>query len=253
MDLLTIVGLAVCGGLFYSELVAGNSLNIFLNKHGLLIVFGGTLCATLVMSTWGQLTNALHALKEVFFPSRIADPRVVIPEMVRLAEKARKDGVTSLVPQDQITGDGFLTFAIQTVLERSDAAYVREVLGDAIKQMEDRHAATAGVFQNMAVLAPMFGLLGTILGIIHVLKEIANPAAVGPAMAIAITTAFYGILMACLFCNPVVAKLRARSLQERKIKEMIAVGMIDILGGMVPLEVERHLKSFLAGRERARA
>ncbi len=250
MDILTIIGIGGCLTLFGYEMLNANTMSIFLNPHGLALVLGGTLAATLVNTPVSQLKSTLHALKEIFFPSRIADLSVVVPAMVRLAEKARRDGIRSLVIEDRVTGDGFLSFAIRTTIVKPDQNYVRQVLEDAVRQMEARHSSAASVFQTMAILAPMFGLLGTLVGIIQVLKDIANPQAIGPAMAIAITTAFYGILLAGLICTPIAGKLRSRSLQERRVKELIIAGMLDIVAGMVPLEVEKHLQAFLSGSQR---
>jgi len=252
MDLMTIIGIGIPVLLFGVELVNGKTLPIFINAHGILLVVGGTLSVALVNTSMDQLTSAFVALKEVFFPRRLAKAREVIPEVVHLAEKARRDGITSLVPEDRITGDGFLTFAIRTALANQDSNYVRTVLEDAIRQTEIRHSKSAAIFQTAAATAPMFGLLGTLVGIVYVLKDIANPQAIGPSMAMAITTAFYGIALSCLF-TPIVGKLRMRSAQERQIKELVTVGMLDILAGMVPIEVERHLQAFLSGKDRQSA
>ena len=93
-------------------------------------------------------------------------------------------------------------------------------------------------------LAPMFGLLGTLIGIVSVLRDLANPASVGASMAVAMTTAFYGISLANIFCVPVAGKLRSRNIEELQAKTMVAEGIVMMLRGTVPLVIERKLRSY---------
>ena len=118
------------------------------------------------------------------------------------------------------------------------------MLENGIRQREATLNRAAGVFQTMAFLAPMFGLLGTVVGIVGVLKELSNPQAIGPAMAIALTTAFYGILAAALIANPIALRVRARAQEKRRAWEMIMEGVIGIVAGAVPLQIKRHLKAY---------
>ena len=103
----------------------------------------------------------------------------------------------------------------------------------------------ANVYRTMGILAPMFGLLGTLIGIISVLKQLSDPESVGPAMGVAITSAFYGILLANMVCVPIAGKIRARIWLRVKLKSMILEGILEIMKGSIPLVVERRLQAYL--------
>lgn len=244
MDLNTVVGFMLGLGLMGFALVEGGLLSTFINAHGILIVVGGTIAATLINTPMPQLMEALKALRGIFFPDPLPREADLIGELVRMSERMHRDGISSLQAHVAVKGDGFLTFAVRAAQEKQDSQHIRRVLEDAIRQRELALAKAAAVFQTMAAIAPMFGLLGTIIGIVGVLKDIANPQSIGPSMAVAITTAFYGILLSALFCTPIAGKIRARIQEERRRRELILVGMLDVLGGAIPLEVERHLEAF---------
>ncbi|MBI4057473.1 MAG: MotA/TolQ/ExbB proton channel family protein [Elusimicrobia bacterium] len=250
MDMMTLIGVMIGVGLFALELSNNQMLGVFINTHGLFLVLGGTLAGLLVNTPLAHLRMALGGLRMVWFPPRFPSKEDVIEEMVGLAEQARREGISSLRINGIPAGNGFLSFAVKVVLQNPDAEHVKKVLADAIRQNEVRHSTVAGIFQTVAVLAPMFGLLGTLVGIVNVLKDITNPKGIGPAMAVAITTAFYGIGLACLFATPLTGKLRLLSSQEKALQEIVAVGILDILAGKIPLEVESHLKAYLGTHER---
>jgi chemotaxis protein MotA len=152
--------------------------------------------------------------------------------------------MSALKEADPKVAGGFLERAATAALEYSDSKFVRQVLEQEINQAFDDINEVANIYRTMGVLAPMFGLLGTLIGIIAVLKEISNPEAVGPAMAVAITSAFYGILFANIVCVPVAGKLRSRALAQIRIKSMVLEGIMEIMKGSLPMVVERRLQAY---------
>jgi chemotaxis protein MotA len=244
MDLSTLVGFAAGAAVIGFGLHQGNLLGIFLNAHGLVLVLGGTFAAICVNTPGAQLLAAAKALVMLFIPPASPDNGELTAEMLRLSEGMAREGVNSLRSHMAVKGDGFLTFAVRAAQEKNDVEHVRKVLEDAIRQKEASLNRAASVFQTMGALSPMFGLLGTLIGIVGVLRDIANPSAIGPAMAVALTTAFYGILVSALFCTPIAGKIRARAQEERRMRELVMTGMLDILGGAIPLELRRHLEAF---------
>jgi chemotaxis protein MotA len=242
MDINTVAGYLLGAGLLWFAFSGGNLLAIFMNEHGILLVVGGTLSAVLVSNPPAQLMLALKGLKEAFFPSPQPDPKEMIAQMTQMAEQMHRGGLSSL--QSHVKGGGFLSFAVTTTLQKPDIEHIRKVLETAIRQKEQASMRAAGVFQATGTMSPLFGLLGTIIGIVGVLKDISNPHSIGPAMSIAMTTAFYGILISAAFCTPIANKIKARAQEEKRMRELVLRGMIDIVSKAIPMEVESHLRAF---------
>jgi chemotaxis protein MotA len=244
---LSLLGAALGVALIGMTLSQGDLIGIFLNEHGILMVFGGTIAATMISTPADALVVALRELRYVFFPPSFVETKRLSEELVALSAAARRDGLMALQKHGEnlkAEGDGFLAFALEVALENGDQARLRKVLEDGIRQREGTMNRAAGVFQTMAFLGPMFGLLGTVMGIVGVLKQLSNPQSIGPAMAIALTTAFYGILTAALICNPIALRIRARGQDQRRMHDLIKEALLNIVAGAVPLQVERHLKAF---------
>ncbi|MFA5138033.1 MAG: MotA/TolQ/ExbB proton channel family protein [Elusimicrobiota bacterium] len=243
MDIATFLGGALAVGLMYFELTHDNLLGIFANQRAISLVFGGTLAAVLMSCRGGQLLRALGSLLQFVFPRSLPGEKDVIGWMTRLAEQTGRQGFNSM--QAPAEADAFLKFAVKAALEKPDERHLRQVLEDALLEEEKRHSDISGVFLTMASVAPLFGLLGTLMGMVGMLKGITNAKSIGPAMAVAITATFYGVGLAVLFATPVANKLKANSLRERRLHEIVTAGMLDIVGGAIPLEVERHLQAFM--------
>ena len=245
---MSLIGAALGAFLIVETLSQGKVLSVFLNKHGILMVFGGTLTAMMIGTPADILGLALRELKFVFFPPSIPGGAKLTAEIVSLSAEVRRDGLIAMQKHmDALRGHGddFLVFAVEVALENGNPVRLRKVLEDGIRQREATLNRAAGVFQTMAFLAPMFGLLGTVVGIVGVLKELANPQAIGPAMAIALTTAFYGILVAAFIANPIALRIRARAQEVRRSCELVMEGILGIVEGGVPLQIERHLKPYV--------
>lgn len=245
MDITTIIGIAGAAGLIFAGFT-GNQLSASLiNMHGVVVVLGGTLVATLLNTPLKHLTRAVSELGCFFREDGESSPEKMIPALVDLAEQCRMRGLASLKDADPAAAGGFLGRAASAALEYNDYNFVRQVLEQEINQRIDDMNEVANVYRTMGVMAPMFGLLGTLIGIIEVLKDLGNPESVGPAMAIAITSAFYGIFFANMVCVPIAGKMRAKVWMDVRIKTMIVEGILEIMKGSVPLVVERRLQSFL--------
>jgi chemotaxis protein MotA len=245
MDITTIAGLAGAVALILAG-VAGRQISAsLLNMHGVVVVLGGTLVATLINTPFRYVSRALSELGWIFREGDEAALEKLIPLIVALAEQARLRGFTALKEADPAVAKGFLSRAATAALEYNDYNFVKQVLEQEINQTVDDLNEVANVYRTMGVMAPMFGLLGTLIGIIGVLKDLANPESVGPAMAVAITSAFYGIFFANMVCVPIAGKMRARMWMEVRMKTMVLEGILEIMKGSVPLVVERRLQAYL--------
>lgn len=245
MDITTILGFAGAAALIIAG-VAGNQISASLiNMHGVVVVLGGTFVAMLISTPLKFVARAAREVSIIFRENDEASPEKLIPVLVSLAEESRKRGFSALKDADGALAGGFLSRAATAALEYNDYKFVRQVLETEINQSVDDMNEVANVYRTMGVMAPMFGLLGTLIGIIGVLKDLANPESVGPAMGVAITSAFYGIFFANMFCLPIAGKMRARIWMDVRMKTMILEGILEIMNGSMPLVVERRLQSFL--------
>ncbi len=246
MDLTTVASIIGFVFLIFMGVQEGQITSIIINWHGLFVVFGGLSVATALNTPLRLLIKAVKELKNLFIEFSVLNYEETIAAIVRLAEECRRRGFAALKDADPSLAKGFLNRAAITALEYSDARFVRQVLEQEINQTIDERNEVVNVYRTMAVLAPMFGLIGTLLGIIGVLRELSNPENVGPSMAIAITSAFYGILLANIFFVPIAGKIRTRIWMEAKIKAIILEGILEIMKGSIPMVIERRLQSFIS-------
>ena len=247
MDFTTLFGALAMAALLARGAVTGEISSAFLNWHGLGLVLGGTAAAILINTPGRYVLKAFKAMFSLIETSPYARPERATAALVALAAQAQGRGSAALRDVDPRAAGGFLAHAAQIAREHNDPAFVREVLEADIDQAYDVENETANVFRSMGVLSPMFGLVGTLIGIVNVLKELSNPELVGGAMAVAITSAFYGILLANVVCVPVAGKLRIRSLQALKTKTVVLEGVLLIMQGAVPAVVETKLQAYGEG------
>lgn len=229
---------------------SGTSTAIF-NAHGLMIVGFGTLAATLINCPLRQLWSALITLGGLFLPARLPSAEGVIAELSRLARQAQVEGgLLSLQEESRDFADGFLHRAVTVAITTGESGETRRILENEIRQTRISRQEDANVFRTIGVLSPMFGLLGTLLGMIRVLETMSEPTKVGPAMAIALSSAFFGIGLANFICIPVAGQIRLRSMRETQILEMILEGVLDLAAGKPPYLIEVHLSSYSQSRRR---
>jgi chemotaxis protein MotA len=243
-----IIGLSTVG----YTLIHGNSLGLMFNSHALLLVFGGTLGATLLTYPQNVILQALRAVRVFLVPGQRPSAASVVVLIVRLAEKARRQGVESLeadVRQIQIP---FLAGGLRAVLDGLPVEILRGNLIKEIRFSRDRHAQVANVFRSMAAYAPIFGLLGTLVGVVQVLMSLTDPKTIGTAMAIAMTATFYGIFAANFMFLPVAGKLNVYAQDEVFLKELMIEGILAIQQNEVPALVLRKLETFAEAHERER-
>ena len=254
MDIAVIIGLLGGVGLFIRAVGSTHIESIFINPHGIGIVLGGTLCAMLVDSSFTGLLGMLRSLALLVAPPSLPTIEEAISELVRLSRRSKAEGgLLALQGESADFAGGFLSRAIEVALRNNTTSEVRQILEEDIRQRRIRWIAEENRFRTMAVLFPMFGLLGTLLGIVGVLKNISDYAKVGPAMALSITTAFYGIAFSNLICVPVAGKLRSRAMREMLLCEVIMEGVVDILSARQPFQVESHLLAYATDRAKAAA
>ena len=254
IEISTWIGL-IMGGLILSWGVwQTGAWKFFVNWHGILLVLGGTLCAAMINSPLRMLWRAFRTFLSLFFAHNIPPMEDVIGEIARLAERARAEGgLLNLQGEGENVMEGFLSRCLHIALTTGEANETRKIISEEIRQRRIRRQEDANLFRTMGVLAPMFGLMGTLLGIVQVLRTITDPNRVGMAMALAITTAFYGITLANLLFVPAAGKVRIRAIQESLVMEVIMEGVLDILESKPPYLIGLHLNSYTAKKRETSA
>lgn len=246
MDKMTIIGLVAVMLTVLYVLSAGNILHMLFNPLALIIVFGGTFSATLIAYPWAVVKEITPSLRILLFPSRHTDKdmEAMIDRLSTLAEKARRDGIESLASELPGISDKFLAHGVQMLVDGLDRDVVKDNLSREIFYTRHNQQKVSGAFRTMATVAPIFGLLGTLMGIVDMLRNLSNPSNMGAAMSNAVTATFYGIFSANIFI-PIATKLTDHSERDIINKEMTAEGVMAIQQGDVPLIVRKKLTAFI--------
>ncbi|MEW6082087.1 MAG: MotA/TolQ/ExbB proton channel family protein [Bacillota bacterium] len=251
MDLATILGIVSGLGLLFWALIMGGSVTIFFHLPSLLITMGGTFAATLINYPLGQAIGVLRVLKNAFM-GKGRKPEDLIADMVNLAQKARREGLLALEDDAEEMRDPFLKRGIELLVDGTDSELVRGILETELSFVEDRHKRGQSLFETMGALAPAFGMIGTLIGLIQMLRNLQDPDSVGPGMATALITTFYGALAANLIFIPIAGKLKVKTSEEVFQKELTIEGILSIQAGDNPRIVEQKLKAFLSPTQRDR-
>jgi len=245
VDFMTIIGLMAGAATIYYVLVDGNILHLLINPVAFVLVFGGTLSATLISYPWNILKHILPASRLMFVGRRHSDEdkQQLIGHMANLAELAHTEGIDSLrAPR---TGDPFLAYGIRMLQEGLEQDEIKENLERRLHLEYEHNQKVTGVFRTMGTFSPIFGLLGTLIGVVQVLRNLSDPGSMGSAMAIAITTTFYGIFAANFLFLPTAIKLDELNGSESLRRQILAEGILSISQGDLPITITKKLNAFL--------
>ena len=250
MDLATILGLLVAwGALIGSLLMEGGDARALINIPAALLVFGGTLGAATVSFRMEQIRSLPDILRQAFRePGR--DPGDVIRLLVRFSERARREGLLTLEAESRRLEDPFLQKAVRLAIDGLDPDDLRVILETEIEFLRARHRIGESMFITLGGFAPTLGIIGTVMGLIHMLANLSDPGKMGPLIAGAFIATLYGVSSANLLFLPLANKLRGRSQEEALICGIMIEGVLAIQAGDNPRIVDEKLKSFLAPRLR---
>lgn len=240
------------GSLAVSVLMEGGSLRSLVNSSAALIVFGGSLGATLVAMPLSAVLRLPSVLKHALFSPQM-EAGAVIELLGNLARVARREGVLALEGELLSISDPFIRRGVQLVVDGTDTEVTRGILETEIAAQGERHELGRAFFTTLGGLTPTLGVTGTVMGLVHMLGKLNDPGKMGPAIAAAFLATLYGVASANLIFLPIASKLRLRSQQERMMREMIALGIEGLQTGDSPLVLVERLKAFLAPKARAAA
>lgn len=249
MDIATLAGTVFGLALLLWAIARGGPLGDFIHLPSLAITIGGILAATLINYPLQQVLGVFRVARHAFV-RRPSDPARLIDRLVAWAEHARREGLLALEDEAEAEADEFLRRGLLLVVDGTDAAQVRHILETELDFLEERHSRGAHVFATMAQLAPAFGLIGTLIGLVQMLRLTNEPARIGPGMAMALLTTLYGVFLANFVFLPIAGKLKARSAEEVVEKELIIEGLLALQGGESPKVIGARLQAFLAPDQR---
>jgi chemotaxis protein MotA len=247
VDIATLIGLLGGIGIIIGAVATGGDTMLFVNAPSIMIVVGGTFMITLMQVSLGDFLGSF-AIGVKAFVYKVDDPRQLIEEAVGLADVARKNGLLALEGQE--ISNGFMKKGIDLCVDGHDPALVHKMLSADIDLTIQRHEVGQRMFRNMAIVAPAMGMIGTLIGLVQMLANMSDPAAIGPAMAIALLTTLYGAIIANAFAQPMADKLARASELERTNRALILETISGIQEGMNPKVLEQMLGTYLPPKKR---
>lgn len=247
MDFASLIGFLSGIALILFAIFIGGSGDVFINVPGMMIVIGGTIAATLLTFRIHDVIAAFRAAWIVFTRDK-TDPQVMIDKMIELSKISHREGILALSKVQ--TNSNFLRRACTLISDAAPEAIVEKTLQNEIDSLMARHYQVQDVFRKMGAYAPAFGMLGTLIGLIQMLSVLDDPDAIGPAMAVALLTTFYGSLLSSMLFLPIAGKLKSRTLMEVTNLEIIREGTLSILSNDHYSNVYESLSSYIPEAKR---
>ncbi|MDD2237359.1 MAG: motility protein A [Kiritimatiellae bacterium] len=243
MDIGTLIGIILGWALIVASIVMGGGAG-FINVPAVLITIGGALSATLIHYPLPKVLGTIAVVRKAF-SSKEQDYIDLFKKMSDLAVRARRDGLLALEDDIDHMEDPFMRKGFQMAVDGNTIEVIRSVLEGDVDSMVQRHQVGQGVFKSLGSYAPAFGMIGTLIGLVQMLRNMTDPSAIGSGMAVALITTLYGAMVANLLALPLAGKLEQRSNEEIALKSMVVEGVISIQEGNSPRIVEEKLRSFI--------
>ncbi len=245
MDIATIIGILLGFFVIISAIVSGGGGKIFIHLPSLAITIGGMLCATLIHFSLPQFLGIFSIIKKTVI-AKIPPQSELIQKMVNFAAINRRDGALALEQEVAKLNDLFFIKGLQMLVDGREADSIREFMGLELQYLGERHSTGKKILEFMGAAAPAFGMIGTLIGLIQMLRNLSSPESIGAGMAVALLTTFYGALSANLIFIPLAGKLGIYSKAESTTMEMITEGVCAIAQGDNPTVVREKLQAFVS-------
>jgi len=249
MDLGTVIGIVLIMALLLGAMAMGVGVGAYIDIPSVLIVVGGSIGALMVSFKPAQMKKFTKVFGKAIKPGE-EDIGELIKKLVEFATKARKDGILALESEVNNEENEFLKKGLSMAIDGSEPDTIRELLEIEIEQTSGRHKIHAEIFNQWAGLAGAMGMVGTLIGLVAMLLNMADPSAIGPSMAVALLTTMYGAIIGNVFGTPIYNILNIRNDEENIVKEMILSGIMSIQSGDAPRVLEAKLLSYLAPADR---
>jgi chemotaxis protein MotA len=245
MDILSLIGVALgFAALIGGNFLEGGSLQSLINGPAALIVIGGTVGAAMLQTPLAQLKRAMVIFPWVFLPPQFSF-NVGLNSVVKWAMAARKEGLLGLETIAETEKDMFARKGLQLLVDGSESESIRRVLETELIIHEQRDLDSVKFFESMGGYSPTIGIIGAVMGLIHVMQNLADPNELGPGIAVAFVATIYGVAFANLFLLPVAHKIKMCIHEQAQYRELIIEGIIAIAEGENPRSIEMKLNGYL--------
>lgn len=245
MDIATIIGVVSGIGFVLLTILMGSGLGLFINIPSVFIVVGGTIAATLIAYPLAEFLMVVGLTMRVFI-FKIENQEDLITLLVDISNKARKGGLLSIESEIQNIKDPFLAKALQMTVDGVQSSAISAIMTKQMNLVEKKHKVGINIFGSMGAYAPAFGMVGTLIGLVQMLASLDDPSTIGPKMAVAMITTFYGAILANLFFIPMSDKLKLRSEEEIGNMRLLYEGVMSIREGEHPRLLEDKLNVYIA-------
>lgn len=251
MDIGTLVGILLGIFLVVSAIVMGGGAG-FINVPAIMITVGGAFAATLMNFPLPKIIGTMRIVRKAF-ANQDADHIALFKQISDFAVRARRDGILGLESDVDALENQFMKKGLQMAVDGNSAEMIEAVLEQDIDSMLDRHEVGHSIFQAIGNYAPAFGMIGTLIGLIQMLRNLEDPSSIGLGMAVALLTTLYGALVANMIALPIAGKLEQRTKEEEAIRRMVLQGILSIQQGDSPRVAQEKLFSYMSPALRAKA
>jgi chemotaxis protein MotA len=245
VDIATIIGILLGFMVIITAIVAGGGWQMFIHIPSMAITIGGMLCATLIHFSLPQFLGIFSIVKKTII-AKIPSQTELIQKMVNYATINRRDGALALEQEIPNLDNIFFIKGLQMLVDGRDSEQIRDFMSIEIQYLQERHSTGKKILEFMGAAAPAFGMIGTLIGLVQMLRNLSSPDAIGAGMAVALLTTFYGALSANLIFIPLAGKLGIYSKAETTVIEMIVEGICAIAQGDNPTIVREKLQAFIS-------
>ena len=245
MEITTLAGFLmalIC--LVSAFLIEGGHFTALLSPTAFMIVIGGTVGATICSFSAAELMTVPRLIKVTMF-QKLQNEIELIEQLVGLSDKVRREGLLYLENELHNVQDEFMRKGIQLVVDGTDPELVRQIMETELYAVQERHATGASIFDTAGGYAPTMGIIGTVMGLVHVLGSLSNPEELGPSIALAFIATLYGVGSANILWLPLGSKLKNLSKKEVMLREIMLEGIMSIQAGYNPVLIRERLTAFL--------
>ncbi len=249
MDLSSLLGLVLGFVIVIGSIMYAGPIKYFWDLPSFLIVFLGGFFAYMISFPMSNVATLGTVVSKVFQDKKM-DLESIIKKIIDLANIARREGLLALEEAVSEIQDEFLQKGVMLIVDGTDPELVKNILETDAANMEERHKVNKAMFEVLGSVTPAFGMIGTLIGLVLMLYNMSDPSSIGPSMAVALITTFYGSFAANLLYIPFANKLSSKSATEMLVKQVMIEGLLSIQAGENPRIIEEKLKSFLSPAQR---
>lgn len=249
MDIATVIGLVFGFAVVFGSILLGGPISTFIDIPSIIIVVGGMLCSVMIHFSLPQFLTIFTIIKKTVLV-KVPSPHEIIQQMVNYAAISRRDGALALEEQIRKTDNTFMAKGLQMLVDGQEETAIRDIMSLEIQYLQERHSNGKKILEFMGASAPAFGMLGTLIGLVQMLRNLSSPEGLGAGMAVALITTFYGSILANLVFIPLAGKLGIYSKAEIMAMEMTVEGICTISRGENPTVVREKMQTFVAPAHR---